>query len=382
MDNIRVLDLTRLLPGPLLTLFLADLGAEVIKIEDTEQGDYLRWMSMAGDSSDNLFEALNRDKKGIRLNLKTHDGIEIFKKLAKDADVIVEGFRPGVMDKLGIGYDTISKINQKIVFCSITGYGKNSPYSEHAGHDLNYIGIAGILGVNGEKDKPDIPGVQIGDIAGGSIVAFGAIMLGLFNRERTGKGLYFDISMTDSLLVFMAPYIPFIRKGIERKTMELVGSVPCYNIYKTRDGKFITLGALEPKFWKQFLQKVNRTDLIEEQLAKGKAFERVYNEIQQIFLTRTRNEWIEFFKNEDVCIEPVNELNELLEDPHVKHSNMFVYVKEADSLTIRNPFYREGSLDTRCKKAPTPGEHTVEILRNAGYSEQDIEQFRKQGVIQ
>lgn len=382
LENIKVLDLTRLLPGPLLTLFLADLGAKVIKIEDTEQGDYLRWMSVSGETSDNLFEALNRDKKGIRLNLKTQEGVEIFKRLAKDADVIVEGFRPGVMEKMGIGYEVVSKINQKIIFCSISGYGRNSPYSEHAGHDLNYIGIAGILGVNGYKEKPEIPGIQVGDIAGGSMSAFGGIMLALFNRERTGKGMYLEISMTDSSLVFMTPYIPYIRKGLERNTMELVGSVPCYNVYKTMDGKFVTLGALEPKFWYTFLKKINRMDLIDEQLAKGEAFKRVYNEIQKIFLTKTRNEWIEFFKDEDVCVEPVNELNELLKDPHITKSNMFIYVNESNFLTIRNPFYRKEEINNTHKRAPLPGEHTIEILKDAGYSNEEIEEFKNKGVVQ
>jgi len=380
LSDIRVLDLTRLLPGPLLTLFLVDLGAEVIKIEDTEQGDYLRWMSVAGGNNDNLFEALNRDKKGIKLNLKTPEGIEVFKRLAKDVDVIVEGFRPGVMDKLGVGYETISKINPKIVFCSITGYGKHSPYAAHAGHDLNYIGIAGVLGVSGDKDMPEIPGIQVGDIAGGSISAFGAIMLGLYNREKTGRGIYLDISMVDSLLVFMAPYIPYIKLGLQRRTMELTGSVPCYNIYKTKDGKFITLGALEPKFWNNFLKKIHKTELIQAQLARDEEFENVYNEIQQVFLTKTREEWLEFFKDEDVCVEPVNELNELLDDPHVKQCNMFGYINEASSLTLRNPFYKVEQ-STNFRRAPLPGEHTIEVLKRAGYSETEIELLKQKGII-
>ncbi len=382
LNGIRVLDLTRLLPGPLLTMFLADLGAEVIKIEDTDQGDYLRWMSVAGKGPDNLFEALNRDKKGIKLNLKVPEGIEIFKKLAEHADVIVEGFRPGVMDRLGLGYDVIEKMNPAIVYCSLSGYGKDGPYSSHAGHDLNYIGIAGVLGVTAGKDKPVIPGVQIGDISGGSITSFGAIMLGLYHKQKTGRGLYLDISMVDSLISFMTPYLPYIKMDLKRGEMELAGSIPCYNVYRTKDDKFLTLGALEPKFWDRFLQMINRTDLIGEQLAKDDDFKRVYNEVQKILISKTREEWIEFFKGEDVCVEPVNELNELLNDPHIKHRGMLGYVDtlKGRSWTIRNPFYKDKSYSVS-QKAPMPGEHTLEILKQAGYNDEEIEELKKRGVI-
>jgi crotonobetainyl-CoA:carnitine CoA-transferase CaiB-like acyl-CoA transferase len=382
LNGIRVLDLTRLLPGPLLTLYLVDLGAEVIKIEDTEQGDYLRWMSLAGNGSGNLFEALNRDKKGIKLNLKTPEGVEAFQRLSRKADIIVEGFRPGVVDKLGVGYDAIKSINPAIVYCSVSGYGKDGPYAGKAGHDLNYIGVAGSLGVTGNKDKPVIPGVQIGDIAGGSITAFGAIMLGLYHKQKTGKGLYLDISMVDGLISFMAPYLPYLKTDLKRGEMELTGSIPCYNVYRTRDDKFVTLGALEPKFWTRFLQMINRMDLIEEQLAKGEDFKRVYNEVQQVFLSKTRQEWLEFFRDEDVCVEPVNELDELLDDPHIKHRGMFDYIKtEGDKfITIRNPFYK-GDPQGDHRRAPLTGEHTVEILKQAGYSDNDIEQMKRKGVI-
>lgn len=382
LNGVRVLDLTRLLPGPLLTLFLADLGAEVIKIEDTEQGDYLRWMPIVGDSSGSLFDALNRDKKAVKLNLKMTEGVDVFKKLSAHADVIVEGFRPGVMDRLGVGYSEISRINPAIVYCSVSGYGKDGPYAVKAGHDLNYIGIAGALGVTGSEKKPVIPGVQIGDIAGGSLSAFGAIMLGLYTREKTGKGIYLDISMVDSLISFMVPYLTFMKSGLKRGEMELTGSIPCYNVYKTKDGKFITIGALEPKFWVRFAGMVDRKDLIDKQFAKGEEFNDVYNDVQNIFMTRTRAEWSVFFKDNDVCIEPVNELDELLGDPHIKYRNMFGYVDTDDgtSLTIRNPFYKDNQQEA-FKKAPKPGEHTVEILKQAGYSVQQIEQLKKKGVV-
>ncbi len=382
LKGIRVLDLTRLLPGPLLTLFLADLGAEVIKIEDTEQGDYLRWMLLSGNGQNNLFSVLNRDKKGIRLNLKLPDGIEVFKELSRRADVIVEGFRPGVMDKLGVGYPAIKEVNPAIVYCSLSGYGKDGPYSSCAGHDLNYIGVAGALGVTGGRNRPVIPGVQIGDIGGGSLTAFGAIMLGLYNKERTGKGMYLDIAMTDSLLSFMAPYLPYLKTDMKRGEMELSGSIPSYNVYRTRDGKFVTLAALEPKFWDRFLRMVDRTDLREDQLARGRDFERVYNELQQVFQSKTREEWVEFFKDEDVCVAPVNEIDEIMEDPHIVSRGMFGYAGIGDtrSLTIMNPFYRDRQLRPR-EKAPEAGEHTVEILRQAGYSEQRIEQLKKNGAI-
>ncbi len=382
LHGIRVLDLTRLLPGPLLTLYLADLGADVIKIEDTVQGDYLRWMSVAGNGSTNLFESLNRDKKGMRLNLKMPEGIEAFKKLCRQADVVVEGFRPGVMDKLGVGYEAVRAVNPALVYCSLSGYGKDGPYAEKAGHDLNYIGVAGTLNVTGTADRPVIPGVQVGDIAGGSVTAFGAIMLGLFHKQKTGKGLYLDISMVDGLIGFMAPYLPYLESGLTRGDMELTGSIPCYNVYTTKDGKFVTLGALEPKFWNRFLEMIGRMDLLDGQLARGEEFKRVYHEVQEVVLTRTRQEWLDFFKGEDVCVEPVNALEELLNDPHIQYRGMFDYVdtNNGKSLTIRNPFYGEDRSDD-LKRAPRPGEHTNGILREAGYSDEQIEEFRKKGVI-
>ncbi len=382
LHGIRVLDLTRLLPGPLLTLYLADLGADVIKIEDTVQGDYLRWMSVAGNGSANLFESLNRDKKGMRLNLKMPEGIEAFKKLCRQADVVVEGFRPGVMDKLGVGYEAVRAVNPALVYCSLSGYGKDGPYAGKAGHDLNYIGVAGTLNVTGTADRPVIPGVQVGDIAGGSVTAFGAIMLGLFHKQKTGKGIYLDISMVDGLIGFMAPYLPYLESGLTRGDMELTGSIPCYNVYTTKDGKFVTLGALEPKFWNRFLEMIGRMDLLDGQLARGEEFKRVYHEVQEVVLTRTRQEWLDFFKDEDVCVEPVNALEELLNDPHIQYRGMFDYVDtdNGKSLTIRNPFYGEDRSDD-LKRAPRPGEHTNGILREAGYSDEQIEEFRKKGVI-
>ncbi|MCL4557802.1 MAG: CoA transferase [Deltaproteobacteria bacterium] len=382
LKNIKVLDLTRLLPGPLLTLFLADLGAEVIKIEDTEQGDYLRWMSLSGSGQNTLFGALNRDKKGMRLNLKLPEGIEVFRELSRHADVIVEGFRPGVMDRLGVGYPAISAVNPAIVYCSISGYGRDGPYSACAGHDLNYIGVAGALGVTGGSGRPVIPGVQIGDIAGGSLTSFGAIMLGLYNKEKTGRGIYLDISMTDSLLSFMTPYLPYLKTGLKRGEMELTGSIPCYNVYRTKDDRFVTLAALEPKFWSRFLTMIDRTDLMEEQLAKGRDSERVYNELQRVFRSKTRAEWLEFFRNEDVCLAPVNEIDDVLDDPHIEYRGMFGHAGTCGDgpLTIMNPFYRDRQ-DRSLARAPEAGEHTVEVLRQAGYSEQRIEQLKKNGVI-
>ncbi len=381
LKNIRVLDLTRLLPGPLVTLFLADLGAEVIKIEDTDQGDYLRQMSEIDSTRGSLFEALNRDKKGIRLNLKVKQGVEVFKRLSKYADIVVEGFRPGVMDKLGVGYDAISQINPSIIYCSITGYGKDGPYAKKAGHDLNYMGISGVLGVTGTIDKPVIPGVQIGDIGGGSFTAFGSIMLALYNREKTGSGMNIDVSMIDGLLAFMSAYLPYVKNGIKRGDMELIGSVPCYNVYKTKDDKFITIGAIEPKFWAKFVDMISRPDLLDKQYARGDEMKRVCEDIQSVFIKKTRKEWVDFFNGQDVCIEPVNEPDELLNDPQIIYRGMFGYVQteHGKAITIRNPFYKDKNDDF--KKAPASGEHTVELLKSAGYSDKEIEQLKQEGVF-
>ncbi len=387
LKNITVLDLSRLLPGPICSLFLADLGADVIKIEDTEAGDYIRWLPPLLDDYGAVYHALNRNKKSIRLNLKTEEGKEIFRKLSKKADVILESFRPGTMDKLGLGYNNIKKINPKIIYCAITGYGQDGPYRDKAGHDINYISIAGLLGANGsEGGPPQMPGVQIADIGGGSLLGLSQILLALYQRERTGKGQFLDTSMTDGCFTFLMHHLaesagrksPF-RRGGER----LTGGLACYQVYKTKDNKYISVGALEPKFWSAILKILGREDLINKQFIEEEQ-ESLKKELQGIFITRTRDEWLALFQGQDVCCEPVYEPEEAEKDPQIQARGIFRRFKlknGIETLQIRTPI--RGSRIKECpfRQAPAYGEHTEIILKKLGYNKREIQLLKDKGVI-
>src|SRR6185369_3767968 len=254
LTGIRVLDLTRLLPGPVATLHLADLGAEVIKIEDPQVGDYARTLGTGQGEDSAYFRMINRNKQGLRLDLKKAEGVAVFLRLVRDADVVVESFRPGVMDKLGVGYATVAALNPKITYCSISGYGQDGPYRELAGHDINYLGYAGVLDqIGSEGDQPAIPNFQIADLLGGALTAAMGILAAVVEAQRTGLGRYIDVSMTDSVLAHT--YFTMLRlndagHSAPRGGDLLSGGLPCYATYRCADGKYMAVGALEGKFWK------------------------------------------------------------------------------------------------------------------------------------
>lgn len=387
LENITVLDLSRLLPGPLCSLFLADLGAEVIKIEDTEAGDYLRWLPPHLDDYGAVYHALNRNKKSIKLNLKMKEGREIFKKLAKVSDIILESFRPGTMDKLGVGYKELKEINPRIIYCAITGYGQDGPYRDKAGHDINYISIAGLLGANGkENGEPQMPGVQIADIGGGSLLALSHILLALYMREKTGKGQFLDVSMTDGCFTFLMHHLaeshgrksPFKRGG-ER----LTGGLACYNVYRTRDDKYISLGALEPKFWANLLKILGREDLINKQFVEDEQ-KNLKEELQKIFLTKTRTEWMALFEGKDVCCEPVYDLEEVEHDPQIRTRDLFrriILKNGVESLQIRTPVKGSETRVVEVRQAPAYGEHTESVLKKLGYTEKELAELKEKGII-
>jgi len=387
LKNIVVLDLSRLLPGPLCSLFLADLGAEVIKIEDTEAGDYIRWLPPLLDDYGAVYHALNRNKKSIRLNLKMPEGKEIFKKLVNTADVVLESFRPGTMDRLGLGYNVLQENNPRIIYCAITGYGQDGPYKDKAGHDLNYISIAGLLGTCGESVKPpSMPGVQIADIGGGSLTALSAILLALYQREKTGRGQFLDVSMTDGCFSFLMHHLAESaargsphRRGKER----LTGGLACYQVYRTKDNKYISIGALEPKFWANLLKILNREDLINLQFIEEEQ-ERVREELQKVFITKTRNEWISLLSGNDLCVEPVYDLEEAGEDPQIRFRGIFRRIKlknGAESLQIKIPLRGSAITEPEMRQAPGYGEHTEMILQGLGYSKQEIRILKEKGII-
>ena len=315
LEGIRVLDLSRLLPGGFCSLLLADYGADVLKVEDTAAGDYIRWAPPAYDgvepsAASALFLALNRGKRSIRLNLKVREGQEVLLRLVREHDVLLESFRPGVLDRLGVGYERLREENPRLVYCAITGHGQDGPDRDRPGHDMNYLARGGLLGLSGERGGPPVPAAgQIADIGGGALMAAFAILAALHERERSGEGQLVDVSMTrgaQSWLAMVAARYFADGEVPSRGGLELAGGLPCYRPYACADG-WVTLGALEPKFWLGFCAGVGRDDLRDRQLDP-----RIVPELEAIFAARTRAEWTAFDAEHLCCLEPVLDLDEAL----------------------------------------------------------------------
>ena len=388
LHGIKVLDLTRLLPGNFCTLLLADYGADVLKIEDTDRGDYGRWHLPRVRTQSAYFLGLNRNKKSMKLNLKTEEGKAIFMQLAQKNDVILEGFRPGVTERLGIGYDAVQKVNPEIIYCSISGFGQDGPYRDKVGHDINYIGIGGILGITGQMGGPPvIPASQIADIGAGGMMATVGILMALIHRRKTGKGQYIDISMLDGVVSWLSLFASkFFADGEipGRGGMMLNGKFPCYRVYRTKDDEYITIGALEEKFWKNLCRALEREDLIPHQHATGSQGDEVVAQLEKIFLTKTRDEWTEYLEGFEICHGPVNDFQETFSDPQVLHRGMILEVDHPTEGRIKQVGFPIKFSETPGRvrlQSPGYGEHTKEVLQELGYSEGNIETLERSGVI-
>ena len=390
LDGVRVLDLSRLLPGGFCSLLLADFGADVLKVEDTGMGDYIRWATPyhegAEDSAKSaLFLALNRGKRSIRLNLKEERGREVLLRLVREHDVLLESFRPGVLDRLGVGYERLREENPGLVYCAITGYGQDGPYTARSGHDMNYLGLGGVLGLSGERGGPPVQAAgQIADIGGGAQMAAFGILAALRERERTGLGQMVDVSMFDGALSWLslvaARYL-CERVVPERGTLELAGSLICYRPYACKDG-WVTLGALEPKFWQAWCAGVGREDLVEKQFeAPGSD---AHAEVERVFLERTREEWREFASNHDCCLEPVLDLDETLDSELVRAREMVVEVDQpgTDGVSLLGvPVKLSRTPGAPAGPGPALGEHTRDVLSTLGYDEAEIAALEEAGVV-
>jgi len=390
LDHIRVLDLTTLLPGPFATSILADFGAEVIKIEPPNRPDLMRALPpLIGDSKSAermsaIFHSLNRNKKSLTLNLKEEDGQLIFKNLVKTADVLIEQFRPGVMKRFKLDYPVLKTINPNLIYCSITGYGQNGPYSQRVGHDLNYIGVSGMASLTG-IDEPLPQGAQVADIGAGSMNAVVGVLIALIVREKTFQGQYIDISMTDGTLPWLQiPLVSYLASG-ERRTRgqhEVSGGLASYNIYKCKDGKYLTIGALEPKFYKALCKALDRRDLNRYYMNPGKQ-SYLKQQFQQIFLTKDQDTWLEELGAKEVCVAPMNELWDVENDPQIKFRNMIVKMVTSQGIIKQiAPAIRLSETPASIRTtAPSFGEHTVEILEELGYSSTQIETYKAKRII-
>jgi len=387
LEGIKVLDLTRLAPGPYCTMFLADLGADIIKIEPGGGRAQAFSGALAGEER-RAYDAENRNKRSIVLNLKSQEARQIFYEMAKDADVIVEEFRPGVVKRLGVDYDTIKKMNPRIVYCSVTGYGQDGPYQDLSGHDINYISIAGAQSMIGERNGPPAAVANlIADYAAGGMQGAIGILAALMARERTGKGQYVDISMTDGVVSLMhAEAAQYFSSGFVPGRGDILsfGGMPFYNIYQTRDGKYVSLGALEPWFYQNLCKALGREDFGPHEFDKGEKREEIFAYFRETFPTRTRDEWVELLRQADVPVAPVYSLDEVFDDPQMLHRKMVLEFDHPKMGKVRQVGISIKLSDTPGEVrslAPLAGEHTDEILAALGYSKEKIAELRESGAV-
>ncbi len=392
LEGVRILDLSRLLPGGFCSLLLADAGADVVKVEDTGMGDYVRWSPPYHGSDEQqglgtrsaLYLALNRGKRSIRLDLKSDGGLATLLRLASDADVVLESFRPGVLDRLGCGYDALRERNPRIIHCAITGYGQDGPNTARAGHDTNYLALGGLLGLTGAAGGPPVQAAgQIADLGGGGLMGVFGILAALWERERSGEGQFVDVSMTDGAQSWLAMVAAaFLADGrVPGRGDEMLnGGVACYLPYECADG-WVSCGALEPKFWQAFCAGTDRPDLLEHQFAKPGSDG--HAQIAEVFRSKTKAEWAAFNDQHDCCVEPVLDLDQALASDLTRERQMVVELDQPEIGPVRllgMPVKFSRTPGDATRPAPALGEHTGEVLREAGIDGDELEQLLSSGA--
>ena len=389
LDGIRVLDLSRLLPGPYASHILASFGADVIKVERPGEGDYMREYLPQTQGFNATFLTINRGKRSISLDLRKPAGKEVFRALVERSDVVLDGFRPGVMDKLGLGYQVLSQVNPKIIYAALTGYGQTGPNAQEAGHDLNYLALSGMLDLLGDAEGvPLVPGIQIADVAAGALPTVIGILLALQHRNKSKAGQMVDISMFDSLLGLMPVQIAnytATKRRPKRGHERLFGRYACYNIYPVRNGRFMVVAALEPRFWAALCKAIDREDLIQDQYVEGHAQEILIAELTRIFQKKQVDEWMEIFTEFDACVTEVREISRSVQDDHVAQRGLITPIRGKDGEVYEQlgvfpklsdaPGYIAGD-------APRRGQHTRQILRSLKYPAKQIDEMVAAKIVE
>ncbi|MHB8909861.1 MAG: CaiB/BaiF CoA transferase family protein [Syntrophales bacterium] len=388
LKGLKVLDFTTLLPGPYATMMLADMGADVLRIVSGSRPDLVDFMPpcVAGTNLSSAAATLGRGKRSMTLNLKDPRAVKIVRDLVTTHDILIEQFRPGVMGKFGLDYETLKEANPSLVYCSLTGYGQTGPFRSRAGHDINYLARSGLASYSGRKASgPSLMGMQIADIASGSDNSVIGILAAVVHRQMTGEGQHVDVSMTDGVIAFNAfagaSYLADETEARREETILNGGSL--YDYYETKDGEYLSFGGLEPQFFAAFCETIGRPDLI-----PGGVFPpdlpRIKEEVRALLRTKTREEWLALFGKVDACVEPVLALGEALRDPHVAARGLVVEVKLPGGGTVKQLGHpiRYSATPAECRSAGVPaGTHTREVLRELGYTEGEMAEFEQTGLF-
>ena len=382
LDGYKILDFTTLLPGPYATMTLADMGAEVLKISGKDKYDLVvNWPPVVSGTQVTGVQAwLGRNKKTMFLNLKKPKAVEAVKKLIAEYDIVVEQFRPGVMDKLGVGYDALREVNPKLIYCAITGYGQDGPFAMKAGHDINYLSRSGIAWAAGRRESgPSLYNFQIADVAGGSMNAVSAILAAIIYRERTGEGQFIDVSMQDSVIPFnsMDGAAYFAGGPMPARESGLLNGGGIYDFYETADGRYMSVGSLEPKFFAALCEAMGHSEWKDGKILRTEAA-MVKQAFREVFRTKTQKEWVEIFSTLDACVEPVMDLQEVSEDEHLLHRGMWpeVQIPLSDGVTIKQmgcPVHLSKCPPRYTHAGYPEGYHTEEILTSLGYAKEEID---------
>jgi alpha-methylacyl-CoA racemase len=386
LRGIRILDLTQLYPGPLATMMLADMGAEVVRLEHPSRPDNVHHLPPFIGKESAAYLTLNRSKRSLALDTAREEGRTVFFDLVRTADVVVEQFRPGVLDKIGIGYDQAVPFNPRIIYVSITGFGQDGPYRQKAGHDINYISLAGLLSQVKKGEEMVLPGFQTADVVGGGYMSVIACMAALWHREKTGKGQRVDVSMTDSVMPMITLQLAqyWGSQGDNEIMNPFEGSFPFYGVYECADGKPVSLGALEQKFWAGFCQMADKPEWLSLQFSMGEERRKVREEVAGLFRTKPRDEWLKLAEVHDICLSSIHELGDLETDPQLQAREMIIETEHEEGLKLKGigiPIKFSDSKPDKPEPAPNVGQDSIEILKELGYSQERIEELIGKEIV-